>query len=430
MKVLKRFLLTLFCIFSMSLFSANARAADIIIPFIYGGPNWGAMQVDMIPGIDDTYDIGSANFRWQDLFVVSATVTKNAIGVTPVDTNGVMISNLTAAAAGAQQWSPPLTFQAQGWRTNATAESQKVEFMQDVRSVQGAAAPTGYWGIYPSIADGAYSATPALKVQSDGTTTVAGDHLATSYTSTSTSSPSMSGIDSDQDDPDVTWKIYGNATATGTGAEVADLYFQALGAQGTAGSLETFIHFDGSEQTTNMYGTVLFPDGFTRHLDIEAGSAIVGNTAPTATTVGFARGLGFDADAELAFFNWEVPQDWDGVSDFTIEVIWFSTSGDAVQNGETVKLDLNYYSVAEGEPIDNGTPVEATTTYTASGNQTDKEMFDTTITIDFDHGDQPLTKDDTVTMQFNRDTGVDTYTGAVIVLRWEVKYTATGMPYH
>ncbi len=95
-------------------------------------------------------------------------VKKDAIGVTPVDINGIRLSNTTAAQAGAQQWSPPLTFQAQGWKTNATAESQKVEFMQDVRSVQGAAAPTGFWGIYPSIDDGAYSATPALAVDSAG----------------------------------------------------------------------------------------------------------------------------------------------------------------------------------------------------------------------------------------------------------------------
>lgn len=95
-------------------------------------------------------------------------VKKDAIGATPVDTNGVRISNTTAAAAGAQQYSPPLVMQGQGWKTDATAASQKVEFMQDVRPVQDAAAPTGYWGIYPSIADGAYSATPVLSVLSNG----------------------------------------------------------------------------------------------------------------------------------------------------------------------------------------------------------------------------------------------------------------------
>jgi len=100
--------------------------------------------------------------------VSQVDVTKTAIGATPVDTNGIRISNTTAAAAGAQQYSPPVVWQGQGWKTNATAASQKVEFMADVRPVQGAAAPTGYWGLYPSIADGAYSATPAIAVTSAG----------------------------------------------------------------------------------------------------------------------------------------------------------------------------------------------------------------------------------------------------------------------
>jgi len=100
--------------------------------------------------------------------VSQVDVTKTAIGATPVDTNGIRISNTTAAAAGAQQYSPPVVWQGQGWKTDATAASQKVEFMADVRPVQGAAAPTGYWGIYPSIADGAYSATPAIAVTNAG----------------------------------------------------------------------------------------------------------------------------------------------------------------------------------------------------------------------------------------------------------------------
>jgi len=108
----------------------------------------------------------TGTFKWfGDLEVSHA-----AIGVTPNDSYGMLLVNPTAAAAGAQQWSPPLVLQAQGWKTDATAASRKVEFMIDVRSVQGAANPTGYWGIYPSVNDVAYSATPAIAVGSGGYT--------------------------------------------------------------------------------------------------------------------------------------------------------------------------------------------------------------------------------------------------------------------
>ena len=90
------------------------------------------------------------------------------MGVTPNDALGLRLQNTTNAAAGAQQWSPGLTMQANGWKTDATAASQPVEFMLDARSVQDAAAPTGYWGVYPSINNAAYSATPALSVLSSG----------------------------------------------------------------------------------------------------------------------------------------------------------------------------------------------------------------------------------------------------------------------
>ena len=80
-------------------------------------------------------------------------------------------------------------------------------------------------------------------------TPVLGVASATSLSTTPTSAPSISGTDSDQTDPDVTWRIYGNASATGTGAEVADLYFQAMGALGTAGTLQTAFWWDGSAES-------------------------------------------------------------------------------------------------------------------------------------------------------------------------------------
>ena len=173
-------------------------------------------------------------------------------------------------------------------------------------------------------------------------------------------------------------------------------------------------------------------EDYTRHIDIYAGSANVGNTAPTPTTVGTtARGLGFNNANELAYFNWEVPTDWNGSSDFEIEIIWVTQAGDAIQNTEDVDWDIQYHSVAEGEAIDNGSVATATATYLAGATQTDKEMFETEIDIPYNTGNQPLTAGDTVTMLFIRNTATEanSYTGEAVVLRWEIKYTANKMPY-
>lgn len=115
--------------------------------------------------IDDA--TGQANSPLKRTAATAVTLEANAIGATPLDTNGLRLSNATAAAAGAQQYSPPVVQEGQGWETNV-GSSMKVEFLQDVRPVQGAAAPSGYWGIYPSVNDAAYSATPAMSVASSG----------------------------------------------------------------------------------------------------------------------------------------------------------------------------------------------------------------------------------------------------------------------
>jgi len=85
-----------------------------------------------------------------------------ATSTTPVFT----LENPTAAAAGAQQFSPFFRQRARGWKTNATAASQTVDFDFGVTPVQGAAAPTGYWSMYSSINGAANSEN--FRIRSDG----------------------------------------------------------------------------------------------------------------------------------------------------------------------------------------------------------------------------------------------------------------------
>ena len=71
----------------------------------------------------------------------------------------------------------------------------------------------------------------------------------------------------------------------------------------------------------------------------------------------------------------EVPSDWDGASDMTLVIHWYPTTGDAVANGETVKWDITYRSIADGEAVTNGTAVSATATFTGGGSEIDEEHY-------------------------------------------------------
>lgn len=101
----------------------------------------------------------------------------DSLAVTQVNGAGLWLANTTAAAAGAQQISPSLVWEGQGWKTNATAASQSVKFKADVLPVQAAANPSATWRLSSSINAGAYS--DILSVSSDANvgTTLAGNFL-------------------------------------------------------------------------------------------------------------------------------------------------------------------------------------------------------------------------------------------------------------
>lgn len=93
----------------------------------------------------------------------------NSIGVTSSD--GFSLNNTTAAAAGAQQWSPAAHWQAQGWKTAATAASQRVDMKVELQSVQGSTNPTGNLVFSSSVNGAAYSAL--MNLSTAGILTVA-----------------------------------------------------------------------------------------------------------------------------------------------------------------------------------------------------------------------------------------------------------------
>jgi len=84
----------------------------------------------------------------------SPAITK-AIAATSTD--GLLLANTTAATAGAQKWSPRLHFSGRGWKTDATAASQAVDWIAEVVPVQGAAAPQARLDWSYSVNGGGYT---------------------------------------------------------------------------------------------------------------------------------------------------------------------------------------------------------------------------------------------------------------------------------
>lgn len=171
-------------------------------------------------------------------------------------------------------------------------------------------------------------------------------------------------------------------------------------------------------------------DEYTQYFSIDPSNATVGVTAPTNTTIGTFRGLTFDADAEVAYFEFEIPDDWNGTSDLGIMGYFTNQPSTAIGAGETVIFDFEYRSIAEGETLTNGTAVTVSGTYTQSGAGTDGELIEGGVVIDYDNVNQPLTAGDLMGIKVNRDMTTDTYASDIIIVKWEITYTSNSILKH
>lgn len=94
------------------------------------------LNADLAGSIAATKLLVNADFS----FTATQTITKSGIAATSTD--GAILTNTTAAAVNAQQWSPRLRLTGQGWKTTATAASQTVDWIIENQPVQGTANPT------------------------------------------------------------------------------------------------------------------------------------------------------------------------------------------------------------------------------------------------------------------------------------------------
>jgi len=118
---------------------------------------------------------GSSNFVWDGTNVgVGGTPTSrlhiqtNALGITQTSSSGLLLSNSTLAASGAQQLSPFVEFFTQAYKSNVTAASQNIRFRMDALGVQGTTVASGLFRLSASVNDGTY--IDPVVVASNGTT--------------------------------------------------------------------------------------------------------------------------------------------------------------------------------------------------------------------------------------------------------------------
>ena len=149
----------------------NVAGADLTItPGAGTGSATGSSIIFKTPlatGSGSTQQTQTEYFR---LNSSAATYTKTGIGTTSAD--GLVLTNTTAAAAGAQQYSPRLRLHGSGWGTTAPG-AQDVDWQCEVRTVQGTTAPTSNYVCASSVNGGAY--TDRFTINSLGAITAGSD---------------------------------------------------------------------------------------------------------------------------------------------------------------------------------------------------------------------------------------------------------------
>jgi hypothetical protein len=218
---------------------------------------------DFVCGISGEADVDEAFAQLvltpRQIFVIPSA------GFGTSSTDGLALSTSGVAAAGAQQISPRLRWRGSGWKTDATAAAQAVNFIAEVLPDQGAAAPTGNLLFRYSVGVGAYATV--LTLSSTGLLTSASDIV------------SGAGV-----------TVRGTSTGvTGSGGEL----FYNAGASTTTllsynrtGSAYLALAFDALSTQFSRSGTVKIDIQAAGGVDIKDGVRFSGGSGTFATGVG------------------------------------------------------------------------------------------------------------------------------------------------
>lgn len=148
--------------FHLDTLTASVVRGDLLIG--NSTPKWSRLAIGngvLIGGTDPAWSMTPS----LTTLALTSTLTSTQ-SIAAVSTDGVILTNTTAAAAGAQQQSPRLRLTGQGWKTTATAASQTVDWIIENQPVQGAANPTSILVFSSQVNGAGYAAK--LSLGSDG----------------------------------------------------------------------------------------------------------------------------------------------------------------------------------------------------------------------------------------------------------------------
>lgn len=97
-------------------------------------------------------------------------VISGAIGTTFTTSSGIFLQNRNTSTGSAQQISPPLVWEGQGWATTGSGASMPVDFAAYVLPVQGTVLPTSEWHLQSSISGSVF--TDVMKITNSGSLTI------------------------------------------------------------------------------------------------------------------------------------------------------------------------------------------------------------------------------------------------------------------
>jgi len=144
---------------------------------------------------------------------------------------------------------------------------------------------------------------------------------------------------------------------------------------------------------------------------------------------GAIGGLCFDSSStDIVYYNWEIPDCWDGASDMAVKVYYTTSDGNAMDAGEGVTWAVTYREMVDGtDALNSRTAQTVTENYTSSAGDADGTTFVEELTIDYDASGTVLDAGDTMygSLFRDHDDADDDYAHDALQYRAEICFQST-----